>query len=502
MKKIKLIVLLSIVGTTLSYAQEKGSHLSVSLGGGLTGINYELFKNQTRNGDRDNQLGSMIVIDYTYYFNQHWGVSLGAGASYYRSKGLYPGTYRDDIFTIGTQTDNNLQNLSEYELRVRLMNWEEQQQALLIDVPLMLKYQHKLGARKRHGFFWGIGAKVQIPVWSKFNVIDGKYTDINDENNWRLNVSAYYDNSKVELGHPDKQYVHHFGTITNPNSALGWEGDMSMKLSWSGVAELGVLIGLSKRTDLAIGVYGDYGFNNIKKKSEQLIAAPENYMENANAIGETLVYSGMINSDRVERANLFSVGLKAGVKVKLGVPNAENHFLDKKTKEWEKSIYTTKDTCCGTTDTKKIEGTLERIEILMTQLYQNDTTIHYRSEESDGLNNIERDILTERVHFNLGDWKIRQEDKSILDSKADILRKNPNLRLRILGNTCDIASDQVNIPLGFNRAKAVKEYLTKKGIAAYRLIIATQSSYDPVLPNINESNRIQNRRCDFEIIVE
>lgn len=503
MKKIKLIVLLTIVCAGL-LAQEKGSHISFSVGGGLTGINYELLKNHHRNGVRDNQLGATATLDYTYYFNQHWGLSLGAGASYYRSCGMYEGTSREEFFSVATQMDNNFQNLSEYELRVRLMNWQEQQQLLTVDVPLMVKYQYKLGKTKRHGIFWGLGAKVQIPVIAKFGVQDADFSDMADENNWRLNVSAYYDNTKVELGHPDKQSVHHFGTITDPNASLGWESDMKLKLSWAAVGEVGALIGLSKRTDLSVGIYGEYGFNNIKKESKALIEAPDNYMASAEQIGQTLVYNGMVNSDRTEKVNLFSVGLKVGVKVKLGkLTNADDNFLEKEKKleQWEKLPFMTKDTCCGGTDTKRVEDTLERIEALISEL-QKQGGIVCPSVVQDGLSDAQRGIVTERIYFELGDWKLREQDKGVLDQKAQMMKENRHLRMRILGNTCDIASDKTNVPLGLNRARTAKQYLVEKGIEPYRLVIATQSSYDPVMPNTTEQNRIQNRRCDFELIVE
>lgn len=503
MKKQTFILLLSIACSSLLYGQEKGSHLSFSLGGGLSGINYTLLKNPSRNGDHNNGLGGHASFEYAYYFTPHWGLSLGAGASYYRSSGLYGGTERGDYFNLGNQMDDESVPV-QYELRGRLMNWQEDQRLLLVDVPLMVRYQHKLGDLKRHGIFWGLGAKVQIPVWSDYRVNDSEYTDLSDENNWRFNLSGYYATTGVEYGHPDKQAVHNLGTISDPSGRLGWGGAMNLDLSWSAVGEVGFLCGLSKRVDLMLGVYGDYGFNNIKKESKALLEAPEGYMAQANGkdLGTGIIYNGMLQSDRVERANLFQVGVRAAVKVKLGRLRSDDHFQDKKVSEqWDKLPYMMpQDTTAVSTtptDVTKIEDTLDRIEQLLREQEEIRAYLE-EAEQRRKRNNSSLDVGVDG--YERGVTTLNESQRNELDTYLSKMLEDKTLDLNIVGHTCDYGTAELNMMIGQERADLAKDYLVMNGVLPSRIKTFSAGMNYPLVPNTSEANRKINRRLEFEWI--
>ena len=79
------------------------------------------------------------------------------------------------------------------------------------------------------------------------------------------------------------------------------------------------------------------------------------------------------------------------------------------------------------------------------------------------------DILFEPVYFDLGKSALRPESIRDLNKKAEVLKKHPEIRLIIFGNTCDLGNDTNNGKLGLERADAAKTYLMNKGIAAERL---------------------------------
>jgi outer membrane protein OmpA-like peptidoglycan-associated protein len=87
----------------------------------------------------------------------------------------------------------------------------------------------------------------------------------------------------------------------------------------------------------------------------------------------------------------------------------------------------------------------------------------------------------------------------VLNKKITVMKENPDIKLRIIGNTCDLGNG-INIMLGLNRAEAVKKYMENNGIPESRLVTATQGKNDPMVPNNSEDNRKLNRRCDFEVI--
>jgi outer membrane protein OmpA-like peptidoglycan-associated protein len=531
MKKIKLTMLLALISIIIS-AQEKGSYISITLGGGNTGINYSLqgIDPGVRDGSNRHLLGGLGKIEYSYYFTRHLGISLGGGISYYRTSGIYSGVHEgmNNAINLGPQIDIDETGINNYDLLVRLFNWEERQECYLVDIPLMIRYQHKFGDRQKHGLYISVGAKAQIPIKTQYSIIDSKYSDINDSDNWRLNISGYYEEKGLELGDPfADSYVESstgFGMHTSPGKDLGWKDEFGMLNSWTGTFEAGFLFGLSRRVDLTVGGYIDYGFNNLKKGAgKSLLEAPESYLPDAGGeVGYGIKYNGMLNSDKITSYHLMSYGGTVGLRIKLGKLHNPDPFDDEyheqKTieRELEKKSASGIDPSTVSVDVKGVENALDRIENLMQEMVKNqqpdaelqaiksqiwkiDTV--YSTIFDDGLSTSERNVMTERIYFDYSKYNIREDDKLTLDKKAEILKSNPKLRLRILGNTCDLSGDRINIPLGLNRANSAKQYLIDKGIDAHRIVVATQASNDPVAPNNNEEHRKLNRRCDFEIVV-
>lgn len=520
MKRINLILLFVIVTLSLS-AQEKGSFLGITLGGGMTGFNYEL-EGINAGGKNQFQLGGVGKLEYSYFFNKNLGISLGAGLSYYRTMGKYQGLESANYFDLGPQIDDDplIGSYNDYNLRVRLLNWEEQQSGYIIDVPLMFKTQVKFGKKKRHGMYFGIGPKLQIPVKSSYKILDGEYSDMDNPDNWRLNVSGYYPGPNLEIGATGDPSAsqHGFGTITDPHAKLNWEGDNQLKLSWSGTAELGFLFGLSQRVDLVVGAYFDYGFNNIKKQSKVLLEAPESYTSTANTtVGNGIKYNGMMNSDRIDKVNLMSYGAQLGLKIKLGKLSEKDPVSDYDRRN-QQVIIIEKDTCCEKPDNKGVEDALNRIESIMKDFLENQTpragNNNYTVLEGqkmlvvgndtiyvgcDQLPEEQSKIMMDHVYFDLNSYVLRTDQLGVLNKKITVMKENPDIKLRIIGNTCDLGNG-INIMLGLNRAEAVKKYMENNGIPENRLVTATQGKNDPMVPNNSEDNRKLNRRCDFEVI--
>jgi peptidoglycan-associated lipoprotein len=104
------------------------------------------------------------------------------------------------------------------------------------------------------------------------------------------------------------------------------------------------------------------------------------------------------------------------------------------------------------------------------------------------------------IHFDLDQDVIKAEDRPILDRKADILRANPALRIRVSGHADERGSDEYNLVLGNKRALAAKQYLMTKGIDASRIDVTSLGEERPVDPASTEEAWAKNRRDEFEII--
>lgn len=492
----------------MGVAQEKGAYVSLSGGLGFTGFNYTL---KGVNSDGKNQYlpGGQASLGFSYYFNEHWGIVTGAGVSHYRTHGKYNQDLdADTYYSLGIYTDDDFLRQNEFELRARLGNWKEYQTGYFLEIPVMAGYQHRFGKKKAHGMYFGVGAKVQIPIEVRYEVKDGNY-----ESEAKLNISGYYGDEYPDFGNPNDQtlYTHGFGSIHNPNERYGWESITKVKPSIALAGEIGFLFGLSRRVDFTAGAYLDYGLNNIKKKSEPLMEGPEDYLPSANEnIGEGITYNGMLNSNRTEKVNLVSYGIKLGLRVRLGkvtdryVPEDEQAVVlerqDEKLEEIEESL-------------RKL---VELMETQGRKPGRGDTTVLIlnggtvpvyantgnKSESEETLESKDQKILSERVFFDLNSSEIKGASIITLDKKASLMKRYPSMKVRVVGNTCDLGNERINIPLGLRRAESVKRYMIGQGISDDRIVTTTSSDYIPLIPNTSEENRALNRRVDFEVIHE
>jgi len=83
---------------------------------------------------------------------------------------------------------------------------------------------------------------------------------------------------------------------------------------------------------------------------------------------------------------------------------------------------------------------------------------------------VEKVILLEDVHFDLDKSTLTKEAQTILKRNIQVLKENPNVRIRIQGHTSAIATEEYNQKLSERRSHSVEEFLIKEGgIAPDRL---------------------------------
>lgn len=293
----------------------KGSFLTVSGSMGFSSLDYDL-KSLNESGDRKGAIGYGVDLRYSYFFTNHWGITSGVGLSRYGTKGTLKGSLEENAYyNLGMLTDDDTGGgPRDFELRARITHLEEKQILYMLEIPLMLSYQtYFCEDGPCWGIYGGLGAKLQLPVSSKYKIQKGE--------NSQLNISGYYAGIPVDMGSPGNPPVpqHGFGTISDPNSTLDWDDKAKLKMGIAATAELGVMFSLGKTTDLKIGGYLDYGLTDIKKKDNRaLFTAPSAYHPAAdNHIGKGIKYNGMLNSDVTGKTKLLSFGAKVALYFKL-----------------------------------------------------------------------------------------------------------------------------------------------------------------------------------------
>lgn len=107
------------------------------------------------------------------------------------------------------------------------------------------------------------------------------------------------------------------------------------------------------------------------------------------------------------------------------------------------------------------------------------------------------DLSGMRIQFAFDDYTLSSRAKENLDKIAPWMKQDPNARIQIQGNTCDIGTAEYNLALGDRRASNAKKYLEGLGVDSTRLSTISYGEEKPMVPNTDETNRSLNRRDDF-----
>ncbi len=101
------------------------------------------------------------------------------------------------------------------------------------------------------------------------------------------------------------------------------------------------------------------------------------------------------------------------------------------------------------------------------------------------------------VNFDTDKTDIKPRFFAELNKVADILRKNPDMKVEVQGHTDNVFTPEHNQTLSENRAAAIKDYLVKEGIASERMIEMGFGETKPVATNDTAEGRAQNRRVEL-----
>jgi len=104
------------------------------------------------------------------------------------------------------------------------------------------------------------------------------------------------------------------------------------------------------------------------------------------------------------------------------------------------------------------------------------------------------------IQFDLDKSTFKAESYSEMDNLYSILLKHPQMRIQLNGHTDSLNSERYNMDLSARRAKAVYDYLIRKGISVDRLQWQGYGESKPLTENTTEAGRAINRRVEFMIL--
>ena len=101
------------------------------------------------------------------------------------------------------------------------------------------------------------------------------------------------------------------------------------------------------------------------------------------------------------------------------------------------------------------------------------------------------------INFETAKFEIKPESQPIIDQIVDMLNQNKELKISIEGHTDNIGAESANQSLSENRAKAVMDEISLKGIAKSRLTSKGWGSSKPIADNGTEEGKAENRRVEI-----
>lgn len=108
--------------------------------------------------------------------------------------------------------------------------------------------------------------------------------------------------------------------------------------------------------------------------------------------------------------------------------------------------------------------------------------------------------LSGEVLFETGRATLRPDARQRLDAVATALRTQPERRIRVEGHTDSRGSDDANMELSRQRARAVREFFVTAGIEPSRVEAVGRGETEPIADNRSAEGRANNRRV--EIVLE
>jgi outer membrane protein OmpA-like peptidoglycan-associated protein len=107
----------------------------------------------------------------------------------------------------------------------------------------------------------------------------------------------------------------------------------------------------------------------------------------------------------------------------------------------------------------------------------------------------------ENINFAADSDVLRDSEKKILDTLADLLEAFPNNDLLVTGHTARAGSVVTQQELSERRAKSIADYLISQGVLdAHRIFTRGLGSTKPIATNNTEAGRAKNRRVEITVL--
>lgn len=430
---------------------------------------------------------TMLDVDYAYFFNEHWGLSIGTGLNRIGAKAsISKSGVISDYNVLNDQTFSPDHN---YDLHYEANGLREKEVVWAVEIPLKAHFDWRFDGR--NGIYAALGLQAYIPLkaYNKYNG-EGSVTTSGYEADYNQWYIRHYEEALLKMDN-------HFGL----GSYTGKGRNVKMRASVDIVADFGGVFAIGKTTDFYIGTYCKYGFLDILPKTKtSLIGNSSN--------SSVPQFNGTLGSDILEQAyqngdikknqtkwNLLQVGVKVGFHFKCCATPQE-----KSRKDIEKEIL--EELKKKANEPIIIKQDPQYIYIVPVCDQLNDDDDYLTPEDKAAINELSDVLSKTKILFDLDKDipKISDYNDNINRTVA-ILKANPSLKLIVEGYTCDLGSEQHNRDLAQRRANNVRNLFIQKGVSPDQIETASYTVNDPQnKQNITDPSREEHRAAIFRIV--
>lgn len=128
-----------------------------------------------------------------------------------------------------------------------------------------------------------------------------------------------------------------------------------------------------------------------------------------------------------------------------------------------------------------------------------DPTAEARAEKLNFQQSIEK-LDTSGVSFEPNSASLTENSKGVLLNLADLLKANPDHRVRVSGHTDNTGRPEVNLRISRRRATSVAEFLVNSGVTQEQVLATGYGASKPIADNNSEAGRARNRRIEIRYV--
>lgn len=443
--------------TTLVLAQSTDTtHLRhsfrIDTGGGLN------IPPQISNATTSPTFGYKLSLSYDFWILPNLGVGSGASFSSWRSR-----TTNSDDFITQNAIDKDGES---YQHHTSLSSITERQSITFLDIPLRISFRTTPARPFRlEANAW---AGLAITTSAKFKVTGGS-----------ISTQGFYPQYNLTLY---DMPVNGFYTIS-PRS----DGNLSLRhTGLSAGAEIGVSRALTSSVAIGVSTYVRHSFSNLRNSADHKQFDPDCLSTDA----YNPAYSSILTSAACPTLRPTQLGIQFSLRLTLRRKSSSAPRPSQPASSRPSSV------------TPPPPAT-PVAPSLFQELPDDSLTIYRRSDTIPSPTDADLQQLVNqagRMGFELGGSTLNEDSQAAARRIADLLIENPDYNVIVVGHTCNKGSDEVNMRVGFARARSVANVLRRNGVPADRITISSAGSTLPIASNDTEDGRRKNRRA--EVIVQ